>query len=318
MQKGAITMRYVNPTSDLAFKKVLGSNENVHILAGFIRDFFFIEPEDLVIENPYSIKAYKEQLHDKEINRLRATVSDIAATMSFADYKSELQLRRSHNFDERSLYYPLDKYVSRYKVTPDNPSAYARLRPVYAMNILGFNHFNEDEDALRVFELYDPTRNKKPKKSILHIGYFELSKSQVETKNQRLWQDYFLQKTLPATAPDYIRDAQQILDRANMDEEELNMITRTEYLQSIYDDQMAYATDEGRALGLAEGRALGLEQGLEQGRVLGLEQGLEQGHSQALTDVIRRLLGRNRPLEEIIDFTGCSKEFIALVIEEHS
>ena len=315
-------MRYVNPTNDLAFKKVLGSNENVHILAGFIRDFFSIEPKELVIENPYSIRAYKEQLHDKEINRLRATVSDIAATMNFADYKSELQLRRSHNFDERSLYYPLDKYVSRYKVTPDSPSAYARLRPVYVMNILGFNHFNEDEDALRIFELYDPARNKKPKKSMLHIGYFELLKPQVETQNQRLWQDYFLQKTLPANAPSYMLDAQQILERANMDEEELNMITRTEYLQSIYDDQMAYATDEGRALGLAEGRELGLAQGreigLSQGLEQGLSQGLSQGHTQALTSVVLKLLGRNRPLEEIIDLTGCNKEFIDLVVQEHS
>ena len=31
-----------------------------------------------------------------------------------------------------------------------------------------------------------------------------------------------------------------------MDEEELEMITYTEYLQSIYDDQLAYAKDEGR------------------------------------------------------------------------
>ena len=52
-------MKYVNPTNDLAFRKVLGSNENVHILAGLIKDFFFIEPADLTIENPYSIKAYK-------------------------------------------------------------------------------------------------------------------------------------------------------------------------------------------------------------------------------------------------------------------
>jgi len=64
-------LQYVNPTNDLAFKKVFGSNENIHILKGFIKDFFFIEPEDLVVENPYSIKAYKEYVKDQEVFRLR-------------------------------------------------------------------------------------------------------------------------------------------------------------------------------------------------------------------------------------------------------
>lgn len=239
-------MKYVNPTNDLAFKKVLGNNDNIHILAGFIKDFFYINPDGLTVENPYSIKAYKEQLKDEEAFRLRLTIPDIAAVMSFADYRSELQIRKENYFDERSIYYPLDKFVSRYKVVPGKDSGYTRLRPVYSMTILGFNHFTEDEDALRIFELYDPTRNKRFLKQLLNFGYFELYKPNTETENQRQWQNYFLQKPLSDNAPDYIKDALQIIDRANMDEEELNMMTQIEYYRSAYDNQISYAKDEGK------------------------------------------------------------------------
>jgi len=276
-------MKYVNPTSDLAFKKVLGSNENIHILAGFINDFFFIKPDNLVVENPYSIKAYRELVKNQDTFRLRPTVSDVAAVMDFADYRSELQLRRGNFYDERSLYYPLDKFVGRYKIVPNEESRYMRLRPIYAMNILGYNHFPDDNDALRIFQLYDPVRNKSFPKNLINFAYFELQKTNIETQNQKYWQDYFLRKPLPQDAPDYIRSAMQIIDRSNMDKEELDMLTYTEYLQSIYDDQLAYARDEGHAEGHAEGR------------------------TEAVSDFIIKLLKRNIPIEEIMEYTGCTR-----------
>ena len=223
---------------------------------------------------------------------MRLTISDIAAVMSFADYTSELQIRKESYFDERSLYYPLDKFVSRYKVVPNEPSAYARLRPIYSMNILGYIHFPEDEDALRIFELYDPKRNKHFPKKILNLGYFELLKPNVETENQRQWQKYFLQKPLSEDAPNYIKDALHIIDRANMDEEELDMIAKVEYYQSIFDNQIHYAKNEGREEGRAEGRA----------------EGREEGRVDERTNFALRLLKRNRPIEEIIEDTGLTRE----------
>ena len=239
-------MRSVNPTNDLAFRKVFGSSENIHILAGLIKDFFFIEPTGLAIENPYSIKSYKELLKDQEVFRLRQTISDIAATMQWADYRSELQVRKDNFYDERSLYYPLNRFVSRYRVVPGDDSAYARLRPIYALNILGYKHFPDDEDALRIFKLYDPVRNKVYRKDLLNLGYFELLKTNVETDNQRDWQNYFLQKSLSAMAPDYIREALHIIDLSNMEEEELAVVEQIDYYRSIYDGQLAYAKDEGK------------------------------------------------------------------------
>ena len=271
-------MKYVNPTNDLAFKKVLGSSENVHILGGLYKDFYFIEPKGLAIENPYSIKAYKEFLRNKEVFRLRQTISDIAATMTWADYRSELQVRKDKYYDERSLYYPLDRFISRYRIVAGENSGYARLRPIYSLNILGYNHFTEDDDALRIFRLYDPVRGKGAKKDLLYLGHFELLKSNVETDNQRDWQNYFLQRPLSSTAPDYIREALHIIEQSNMEEEELEMIAQLDYYQSIYDGQIEAARDEGR----------------DEGR----------------DELIRNMLKVNTPLDYIIKASGYTEEEI--------
>jgi len=264
----------------------LGNNDNIHILSGFIKDFLFIDPKGLTVENPYSIKAYKELIKDEETYRLRMTISDIAAVMSFADYTSELQIRKESYFDERSLYYPLDKFVSRYKVVPNEPSAYAGLRPIYSMNILGYNHFSEDKDALRVFRLYDPARKKHFPKELLNIGYFELLKPNVETDNQKQWQNYFLQNPLSDDAPDYIKDALHIIDRANMGDEELDMMAKVEYYQSVFDNQIHYAKSEGRV----EGKSEGLLEGV--------------------MEVAKRLLKVGDPVDKIVSVTGLTREDI--------
>jgi hypothetical protein len=103
-----------------------------------------------------------------------------------------LQVRKELYFSERSLYYPFDKFCSHYNeqgaMETDkygNPDRYSSLRPVYSLNILGYNHFTEDEDALRIFSLYDKEREKAFGKELIKVGYFELYKTNIETDNQR-------------------------------------------------------------------------------------------------------------------------------------
>jgi hypothetical protein len=115
---------------------------------------------------------------------------------------------------------------------------------MYAMNILGYNHFTDDDDALRIFELYDPVRNKHFPKKLINFGYFELKKTNVETENQRQWQNYLLNRPLSNDAPQYIKDALKIIDSANMEKEEFELMTQLEYAESRYQNQLLYAKDE--------------------------------------------------------------------------
>ena len=96
----------------------------------------------------------------------------------------------------------------------------------------------------------------------------------VETDNQRDWQNYFLQRPLSPTAPDYIREALHIIDLSNMGEEELAVVEQIDYYRSIYDGQLAYAKDEGKL------------------------------------EIVLEMLRDNVPVGTIVKYTGFSKEQI--------
>ena len=205
-------MNRISATGDLAFKKVFASEEHKACLSGLISDFFGVDvsAEEITIENPYSIASYREIVKGEDVPILRHTLKDVAASLKFADFVSELQIRSTQFFDERALYYPFDRFCKNYSKQgfmesglDGKPNRYSSIIPVYALNILGDSHF-QDDDALRIFELYDPARNKKYKKELVKIGFFELSKNNIETSNQRYWRDYFLTGEAHPDAPEYI------------------------------------------------------------------------------------------------------------------
>ena len=235
-------MDRILPTNDLAFKKTFTSNESKDILAGLINDFYLlnVNPEELNLETPYSIETYKKEVEDrkkKESAGLQYTIADIvasinnnngvAAIVKVANFISEMQIYRTAYFEERFLYYAFDRFCKNYgTVTPTDDKIkrvkYADLCPVYALNILKQIHF-EDDTALRVFQLYDSVRNKYYPKDLIRIGFFELSKPEVETVNQKHWQDYFNTGKANPDSPSYIIKASQMIEYVNLSEEEREM-----------------------------------------------------------------------------------------------
>ena len=135
------------------------------------------------------------------------------------------------------------------------PLRYSSLRPVYSLNILGYTHFPDDDDALRIFELYDAKRSKRFYKDYLRIGYFELTKSGIETQRQRYWHEYFNTGEVGPDAPEYIQKASSIIEYSNLTEEELTMAKTLERAQAIYEADMYGSFIEGEAKGEAKGEA---------------------------------------------------------------
>ncbi|MDR1538448.1 MAG: Rpn family recombination-promoting nuclease/putative transposase, partial [Clostridiales bacterium] len=252
----------IKRTNDLAFKKALGSEGALDSLAGLIEDFFFIKPRDLALKNPYSIKAYKESLYGRDANVMRYTEKDIAASFTAADFTTELQLKGTSFFDERSLYYPFERYCSNYNkgVVPSiDPGTgkkkynrYSSLIAVYSLNILGHGHFS-DKRSLRIFEMHDPARNLKPDRELIKIGYFEFSKEDFETGRQKFWADYFMDRPIPDNAPEYIKKAAEAVAFENLDEEEKRMYNAAEQWQADYEAMWVTRFEEGVEKGIEKG-----------------------------------------------------------------
>ena len=285
-------MRIIMPTSDLAFKKVMSSEENKDILSGLIEDFFGIKPEDLTIENPYSIAICAELAEKGQVSKLRETLKDIAATMKSADFTAEIQLRKTLYFDERFLYYPFERYCQNYsreEAMHTNASGklmrMSSLRPIYALNILGYTHF-DDVEALRILELCDQKKNKRLEKEYIRIALFELTKEILDTPNQKHWRDYFLTGNANTNAPDYIKRASQIIQYVNLNKEERRMISMMEKLEEIDLAEKEYRFNEGMVIGkkagLLEGEKKGLIKGEKKGLIKGEKKGKMEGKKEGL------------------------------------
>ena len=267
-----IKIEIIKRTNDLAFKKAFGSNKTKHILIGLIIDFFKVKPKKIEIANPYNIQSYKKFVEDASKNKIIYTISDIKAVMDLGNLSAELQMIKQVYFDQRSLYYPFTNFVNSYYTKKgDKTNPYSKLKPIYALNILGYNNFDKDEngkedkDALRIFNLYDIKRNKKfiNAPDIVNLAYFELKKPNVETENQKHWQDYFLGKEIKKEAPDYIKEAEFIVNKINMNEEEVRMLTAAERLEADYISTLEYATLEGLEQGRQEGIEIGTQKTIE-------------------------------------------------------
>ena len=262
-------MKQISPTNDWAFKKVFSSEEHKDILCGIIGDTYNIKlsPADITLTNPYSIDVYKESIGGDDINTIRYNSRDIKATFDTADFVFELQVRKTPYFSERSLYYPLESFCSNYNKTGHMEiingklNRYSSLRPVFALNILGYNHFKDDGDSLRIFELYDPVRDKYFGKDLLRIAYFELTKKKFETQNQKHWCDYFSGKEISPEAPDYIKKAVGAINWVNLKEEERDMADRIEKGQAIYEAEYCGAYRDGEEKGMVTGIAVGEARG---------------------------------------------------------
>ena len=297
----------IPPTSDLGFKKTFASESNKDVLQGIIGDFFDLRPEldDITITAPYDIKAYEEYLKhvgdgSKETReKLRQTVQDVTADISIAGLGMEVQIKPDGYFTERSLHYACTRFCSNYSLPGKMvfrydgvPIRYSSLKPVYALNILGYPHFPGDDDALRVFTLYDRKRQKAFELEYLTLAYFELTKNNVETLNQHYWWTYFKTGDAPEGAPEYIKKAAYVIEKANMTKEERNVVDQMQRMQDIYDSTIYTAQIEGEKIGEARGEARGRIEGEARGK-----------YEERFT-IARKMLSRSRPMNEIAEDTG--------------
>ena len=294
-------MKRISPTGDLAFKKVLASENNKDILAGLITDFFKFEviPEEMVIENPYNIEVFSNVVDGVEIPILRQTLTDITASLRTANFISEMQVKKDRSFDKRALYYAFERYCHNYddkeyvRFGPNGrPDRFSSLRPIYSLNLLGEPLFESDV-ALRFFEMYDIANNEAYIEELIKVGFFELSKPTYQlSANQQHWHDYFTTGEVGPDAPAYLQKASRIIEFVNLSEEERRVATKLEKARAIYDAGLVSAFHDGK------------DEGRDEGRIEGRNEGRVEGEARKSLEIAKRLIKWEMSLEDIAETTG--------------
>ena len=100
------------------------------------------------------------------------------------------------------------------------------------------------------------------------------------------------------------RIADYILNTENILKERIGDIMGGKVLELETDKILEYGIEQG------------IERGIEQGIERGIEQGIERGIEQTTSTFVTRMLNQNMSIEDIILYTGCSRDDILRIKEK--
>jgi len=245
----------VLPTSDLAFKKILASNDHKTVTQGFIKDFFgvHVEVDDIHIVNPYSIHAYREAAENGTYPVLRETLRDTTFALSVADMTVEMQLRPQSTFLYRGFFYMGEVFRQGYNKLAHQHAGdrYGGLRAVWVADLVDGALFDDDL-AFRMLEPYDPARRVGVTPEVFRWGVFEMTKPGAPPQLAR-WRDFLRSGKVGDGDPAYLREAASIIDNANMTQEERDMISAQERYEADRQTDLYYAEQGGITKGIEQG-----------------------------------------------------------------
>ena len=248
-------MRFINPKTDYAFKKIFGSEQSHDILISFLNAILYdgnIVIRDLEILNPYLAP---------KIRGVKETYLDVKAKLdNDTTVIIEMQVLNIEGFEKRILYNAAKAYSTQLGIGQD----YTLLDPVIALTITDFEMFPEinqlisrfilkEKDFLIDYPIYD-----------IELVFVELPKFHKEADRLETLADkwlYFLKcarqlDVVPESmnlVPE-IKKAFEVANEVNLTPEQIEDMEMQEMF--IYDQRNAIkkALNQGRQEGLEEGK----------------------------------------------------------------
>ena len=320
---------------DVIFRLFFADERNAEDLINLLKSILNLPDEDyrdIEIADPYLLPDY---VGDKQ-----AVIDIKLRTKSKKVIHIEIQLKVTADMRERIVFYE-SKLITEQIGSSEK---YDKIRKVISIIITDEKLIPDSPKYHHRFTFYDPEAGVEFT-DLIEIHTVELAKLPESADGTALydWAKFIAAETeeelkMIAERNPQVSRAVVRLRALSADERARDMLERREKGQRDFamfmDDAekrglakglakgLADGRAEGRAKGLADGRAEGLAKGLAdgvakgladgraEGLVKGLADGVAKGLADGRADVARRLLKRNRPVEEIADDTGLSIEEI--------
>jgi predicted transposase/invertase (TIGR01784 family) len=133
-------MKFLNPTTDIAFKKLFGSQERADLTISFLNSVLERQEGELITEVQINDEANKPVTKDME-----RTFVDVHCTdQKGHKYIIEVQVEDEKNFMERVQFYA-SFFLARQL---ERKTPYKNLVPVILVGVLDFSLFRDDSDYL--------------------------------------------------------------------------------------------------------------------------------------------------------------------------
>ena len=248
----------INRTNDAVFKAVFAKHPEITL--ALINAFFEFQGTELLTD----IEFIDRELDADEYEGKESRLDILGQTASGVKVNIEMQVNALKAMGERSLYYWARNYADLKR-----GEKYYQLNRTVAINILGFNLFNEEyyPNMHSCFGIYD-IKTKCQLTDKLEIHFLELlkfkGKSVKDMNRMEKWAAYFSPSTPDeelkeiAASEEAIREAMEVEDVFTQDEVAKRAYEKAEKFRRDQAAQLEYADAEGEKRGLKKGREEGI------------------------------------------------------------
>ena len=296
--------RFINPFTDVGFKRIFGQEINKDLLIDFLNSL--LEGEKKVKDITF---LDKELLPEFENDR--SVIYDVYCTdESGEEFIVEMQNREHVHFRERAVYY-LSRAIARQG--EKGADWMFNLKAVYGIFFMNFHLPGQEEHKLRTdVELTDRETGKRFSSDMrfifLELPAFTKEESECENDFER-W-IYVLKhmetlKRMPFKARKSVFERlEQIVDIAALTKEEREMYDES---IKVYRDHLV-TMEFAKQTGFDQGKEVGLAEGMAEGMMKGREEGREEGIRDNQVRIARMMKSKGYSIEEIAGLTGLSEE----------
>ncbi|MBX9830875.1 Rpn family recombination-promoting nuclease/putative transposase [Candidatus Babeliales bacterium] len=271
-------MIFLDPTIDIAFKKLFGDQAKQEILISFLNSVLGCKEGEkivsVVITDPYNTP---------DTPWLKTSIVDIRCIdQRGRNYIVELQVENQDDYPERSQYYAALAMARQLKIG----GKYGSVMPVIFIGILDFDLFENDSDYLTHHKILN---TKTHAHSLRHLEFhfielkkFNKSLDQLDNvidkwifllKNASTLTNVPKQLTIPAV----LKEAMEVLEQGSMSQEEL-----TAYDRFIDARRVAESVKETN-----------------------IKEGMQKGREETQCDMVLKMLSK-LSIDQVADITGLS------------
>jgi len=270
-----LASKFLDPTNDVAFKRVFGSEKNKDILIHFVNDILELKKDDRI-----KTVTFLSTVQEPEIASKKQSIVDILCV----DEKGtkiivEMQVSPQEGFEKRAQYYAAKAYSRQLNKGKAEGSRYQDLKSVIFIAISDYIVFPDKvfykSDHI-ILDKHSYSHDLKDFSfSFIELPKFKITDLKLLTNIIEKW-CYFFKNAHKTTEEDLkqiigsdivIKRAYEELNQFNWNEEELH--TYEQETKRVMDNQAAhdYMINQALAQGKAQGKAEGRLQGKAEGKL---------------------------------------------------
>lgn len=301
-------MKYLDPKSDVTFKKVFGEHKD--LLISFLNAMLPLREENYIVTLEYLSPELVPINPDK-----KDTIVDVRCKdKDGRQFIVEMQMYWTNAFKKRALL----NTCKAYSMPAEKGGKYTELKPVYTLSLVNDIAFPELDEFYHCYKLTHTQNTTYTIDDIMMI-FVELPKfspkSYNEKKMQVLWLRYLteINERTQHVDEELIGDANvckalSLVEESAYTDDELYAIDH--YWDAVSRERTVLAEkyERGHAEGLEEGIEIGVAKGRAKGHAEGLEEGLAKGEKKRSAEIAKTMLSMNIPLETISKASGLSKD----------